>query len=183
MAARRNAGSAPCISLTNSNMRAGPSEQLTPATSTPSAARMCATSAGPAPAVVTPSFPSVTSATTGRSVVWRATRTATANSSRSEKVSKISRSAPASQRMAICSAKAAAASPCRNLPPERARLPRGPTEPAIQAACPLISLASRASLTPRKLISLTLSASPYSTRRRRLPPNVLVWMISAPALI
>ena len=86
----------------------------------------------------------------------------------------ISRSAPASQRMPICSAKVAAASSCRNLPPERARSPSGPTEPAIQAACPLISLASRASLTPRKLISLTLSASPYSIRRRRLPPNVFV---------
>ena len=85
--------------------------------------------------------------------------------------------------MPICSAKAAAASSWRSLPPERARLPNGPTEPAIQAACPLISRASRASLTPRKLISLTLSARPYSTRRRRLPPKVLVWMISAPALI
>ena len=72
MAARRRAGSAPCISAMNSSMRAGPSEQLTPATSTPSAARKCATSAGPAPEVVTPSFPSVTSATTGRSVVSRA---------------------------------------------------------------------------------------------------------------
>ena len=137
----------------------------------------------PAPAVVTPSLPNVTSATTGRSVVLRAAWTATANSSRSEKVSKINRSAPASQSTPICSVKVAAVSSWRSLPPERARLPSGPTEPAIQAACPLISRASRASLTPRKLISLTLSASPYSIRRSRLPPNVLVWMISAPALI
>jgi len=183
MADRRRSGSAARICATNSRMRAGPSEQLTPATSTPAWASRWATSAGPAPSMVSPSLPKVISATTGRSVSARAVSTASASSARSEKVSKMSRSAPASQSTSICSRKASVAAVGCNTPLRRTRLPSGPTEPAIHAAAPLISRASRASFTPRKLMSRILSSRLHSLSLMRLAAKVFVWMTSAPALM
>ncbi len=183
MADRGRAGRVARISATKSSSRAGPREQFTPATSTPASASAVATSAGRAPSAVMPSCPKVTSATTGRSLTRRTTSTATSSSRRSEKVSRITRSAPASQSTPICSAKALAAVSRNNWDLRRARRPSGPTEPAIHTAWPLISRASRASLTPRKLISRCWRASrtPSSARRRGLAANVLVWTTSAPA--
>ena len=84
-------------------------EQLTPARSTRSPLSSCATSAGLEPVAVTPSLPNDIWAMIGRSVVSRATCTAALNSSRSEKVSRINRSAPASHNTPICSRKTSCA--------------------------------------------------------------------------
>ena len=183
MADSRRAGSAPCISAINSSMRAGPSEQLTPATSTPRAARMCATSAGPAPEV-------------GHAVVAerhfghhrqigrtaRHVATAIASSSRSEKVSSISRSAPASQSTPICSRKDRRSVLLQQPPRGRTRLPNGPTEPAIQTGLPADFPRLARQLDPPE-VDLAGPCQPVRTpiSRGRLPPNVLVWMTSAPA--
>ena len=44
------------------------------------------------------------------------------------------------------------------------------------------SAAARARATPARLISVTLSGRPWSASQSRLAPNVLAWMMSAPAI-
>jgi hypothetical protein len=58
----------------------------------------------------------------------------------------------------------------------------GDTEPATSTSRSHRSWATRAIRTPARLISSILSPTPWSPSHSRLAPNVLVWMMSAPAL-
>ena len=58
----------------------------------------------------------------------------------------------------------------------------GDTDPATSTSRSHRSWAARAMRTPAWLISSTLSGKPWSPSQSRLAPNVLVWMMSAPAL-
>ena len=58
----------------------------------------------------------------------------------------------------------------------------GETEPATSTTRSHRSWAARAIRTPARLISATLSPTPWSPSQSRLAPNVLAWMMSAPAL-
>ena len=60
-------------------------------------------------------------------------------------------------------------------------LPSGPIEPSTKTSGPALSRTSRASATPRRLISRTCSSRPWAASLNRLAPNVLVSMQSAPA--
>ena len=57
----------------------------------------------------------------------------------------------------------------------------GETDPATSTEPPDRSAAARASRIPARLISATLSGKPWSASQSRLAPNVLAWMMSAPA--
>ena len=57
----------------------------------------------------------------------------------------------------------------------------GETEPATRISRSHWSWAARAIRTPARLISPTWSGRPWSPSQSRLAPNVLVWMMSAPA--
>src|SRR4029077_11019572 len=59
-------------------------------------------------------------------------------------------------------------------------LPSGPREPRTSTSRPMASRTSRASLTPRRLISRTRDSRPWTASLNRLAPNVLVSMQSAP---
>ncbi len=94
------------MAATTSTMGSGPTLQLAPTAATPKGSRARTTSAGVWPRTVCPSSSKVIWATTGKSVASRAARTATHSSSRSENVSRRTRSTPPSTSASTCSRKA-----------------------------------------------------------------------------
>ena len=58
----------------------------------------------------------------------------------------------------------------------------GDTDPATRTGRPERSAAARASRTPARLISATLSGKPWSASHSLFAPNVLAWIMSAPAI-
>ncbi len=93
------------ISASTWAMRTGPVEQLAPITSAPASSNVRTTSIGLLPARVRPSSSKLICATTGRSQLSRAARSAISISRRSLNVSRISRSTPPSSSASICSRK------------------------------------------------------------------------------
>ena len=84
-------------------------------------------------------------------------------------------------RPSICSAKTSAASSSVSGPSGASRSPVGPTEPATTTRRPALSATSRAISAASRFSSRTRPSSLCSISRRRLPPNELVRMMSAPA--
>src|SRR5207302_1432612 len=152
-----------------------------PTTCTASAESVRATSAGVRPRKVRPSSVNATSATMGRSATARIASTASATSPRSDIVSTTNASTPPSRSPSACSRKASRASPSPSVPSGARYLPSGPIEPRTSTSRPMASRTSRASLTPRRLISRTCDPRPWTASLNRLAPNVLVSMQSAPA--
>ena len=159
--------------------RCGPRVQFRPSVTMPEPATAAATSRGVCPLSVRPSAPNVAWAITGILAVPMAISTASANSSRYPNVSSRMMSAPASA--SICSRSAAARS--RGSAPRRCwTVTVGDTDPATSTPVPPRT-ACRAIRTPARLISSTRSPYPCSASLARLAPNVLVWMMSTPALM
>src|SRR5438445_177292 len=117
----------------------------------------------------------------GRSATARIASTASATSPRSDIVSTTNASTPPSRSPSACSRKASRASPSPSVPSGARYLPSGPIEPRTSTSRPMASRTSRASLTPRRLISRTCDPRPWTASLNRLAPNVLVSMQSAPA--
>ena len=103
----------------------GPTPQLTPTTSAPSAASAATASRGRSPAEVVSPATKSSATTTGRSVTARAARRAWRASVSEGKVSNTSRSTPPSTSAPICSRKASRACSAVSAPSARSR-PMGP---------------------------------------------------------
>ena len=87
------------------------------------------------------------------------------------------RSTPRPSRTAACSANSSRRTR------EVAGSPRGPMEPPMKTSRPVVSLASRASLTPAELIASRSSSRKWCESLRRLAPKVFVSISSEPALM
>ena len=159
----------------------GPRPQLAPTTCTSRWRNRSSAAATVWPARVRPSSSKVSCATTGRSHAVRIPSTARASSSASPNVSAIKRAAPPSRSPSACSRKMARTRSGSISRTSASGLPSGPMAPATKTFSPATSRASRAILTPCRLISRTRSSRPCGARRTRLAPNVLVSMTSAPA--
>ena len=149
------------ISPMESNIGCGPTLQFSPITSTRSSSSAWTISVGVTPTSVCPSSVSVIWATMGSGHASRAPCTAARISSRSRNVSRMSRSTPASDRIAACRRKAARA--CSGVTGPSigvSRFPTGPMAPATHTICPVSRRASRAMATPLRLISSSFSSSP-----------------------
>ena len=164
-----------------SRVALGPTEQFSPMASTGQESISRVNVSVSVPPGRCPKSSMVTWAITARSLpaASRAAATASRSSSRFPNVSRMSRSMPASSSASICSRNAARASANDVGPSGSMRTPSGPTAPATKM--PSLA-ASRASRTPAWLMAFSFSAIPNPARRIRLPPNVLVSRISAPAL-
>ena len=158
-----------------------PTEQFAPSAWTPRPTRLRATSTAERPVNVTPSFVNAISATIGRSVTDRTASRASAISAKSENVSTTNASTPPSRSASACSRNATRASSAVTVPRGARYLPSGPIEPSTKTSRPALSRTSRASRTPRVLISRTRSASPWTASLKRFAPKVFVSMQSAPA--
>ena len=147
-------------SSATTSIRCGPTVQLVPIIATGSADRTAATSRGVSPPRVCASSANVACAISGKLVTEAATDTASTSSSRYPNVSRISRSAaPSATRARICSRSTS----IRSAAPTRRRcgaVTAGETEPATRTFRPERSAAARASRTPARLISATLSGKP-----------------------
>ncbi len=139
----------------------GPTEQFSPITSAGSWSRNLVNVSVSAPSCSRPSSSAVTCAITAISgpAASRAAATASRSSGRLENVSKISRSTPSSSSASICSRNIARASSNDVGPSGSMCRPSGPTAPATNTWLRSLA-ASRASRTPARLMSATLSASP-----------------------
>ena len=164
-----------------SRQASGPTPQLTPIASTPAAVRARTATSGVVPSASTRSSPNVIDAITGTSAARRASSAASRRCSRSKKVSMTRRSTPPSSSPSTCSRNAARMVASSGWRSSRVGGPRGPMLPPTHASRPLTSRASRATCAARRLNLPASSASPYTSSRIRLAPNVRVSMRSAPA--
>ena len=169
-------------------MSSGPVEQLSPITSTSSAASVVSTAWMSVPSSILPPCGS------SETLVWigsarpvaanasRAPKTAAFTSRMSCAVSTMIRSAPPSTRPRACSAKTSTSRPKEISPSvgsvEEGRNPVGPIEPATKRSSPA---ALRAISAAFLLISSVCSPSPHSSSFSREPWKVSVSTTSAPA--
>ena len=135
---------------------------------------------GVMPIMVRPLVSKLIVTTTGRSVAM-APWTAASTSSAEDMVSIHSRSAPPAARARACSAKAAVASSMVRAPSGTISSPVGPIEPATTTGRPAWSATCRATEAAAWLSSATRSWAWCSLSRCRLPPKLLVRMMSEPA--
>ncbi len=163
---------------TASSTTAGPTEQLTPTASTPSAARRGPKASGAVPYDVTASSPRVSDAMTGRSVRSRTAVQAASSSTMSEKVSRTNPSTPPARSPSTWRPNAATASAKASSPNGARRSPSGPTDPTT-AARP--ATASRASRAAASLSASVSAARPWRPSFGGLAPKVFVSTSSAPA--
>ena len=158
----------------------GPRPQLAPTASTPAAASVATASAGRTPIIVRRLVSKLRLAMTGTSgTTSRAASTAAATSPRSLIVSTRTMSMPPSRRPASCSVKSALASSGSMAPKGANSSPVGPRSPATRTPCRRAT--SVAIAAPARFSSWTRSARPCISSRGRVPPNVLVVRIRAPA--
>ncbi len=171
-----------------SRMSSGPVEQLSPITSTSSAASVVSTAWMSVPSSILPPWGrSETLAWIGsrRPVAAKASRApkiAALTSRMSWAVSMMIRSAPPSTRPRACSAKTSTRRPKEMSPRvgsvEAGRKPVGPIEPATKRSGPAARRAISAALT---LISSVCSPRPHSSSFSREPWKLSVSTTSAPA--
>ncbi len=158
----------------------GPSLQLTPTTSQPSAlSRSPITPTGVPSAMVR--FSSTETWAMIGSALPTASRTPSMASSISSGwriVSIMMTSTPPSARAAACSRNASRTRTRSSSEKPAKTSPVGPTAPATQARSPA---ALRATTAAARLSSCTRSSSPCRARRTRLPPKLLVSITCAPA--
>ncbi|MBA7683895.1 hypothetical protein ES703_92281 [subsurface metagenome] len=168
--------------VTTSRMVLGPIAQLAPTTSAPFSSSTLTASCMEAPARMLFSSAKVNCPTIGISrSTSRAASRAIAISPRWEMVSKMIPSTPASTRADTCSPNASWA--CCGVIPLSCTIgrPRGPTDPRTKIGFP--PAATRACSTASRLISPIRFSRPNFSSLKRLAPNVLVSMTSAPASI
>ncbi len=171
-----------------SRMSSGPVEQLSPITSTSSAASVVSTERMSVPSSILPPLGSRETLVITGSVrpVWakasRAPKIAALTSRMSCAVSITIRSAPPSTRPRACSAKTSASLPKEMSPRvgsvEAGRNPVGPIEPATKRSSPAARRAISAALV---LISSVCSPRPHSSSFSREPWKLSVSTTSAPA--
>ncbi len=149
-------------------------------TSTPASLSFEATLSGVSPNNVRSSRVKVMEAITGRLQTSRTAVAPSHISCRSLMVSSMIKSTPASARTEICSLKTWRACSGWTRPKGAKRTPNGPTSPATKTGLKEARTTRRASSTPARLISATLSSRPCSVNLKRLAPNVFVRMTWAP---